>query len=205
MSSPEENVMSPHRVIRRLGFRVAPFLGIALGFAWLVQLAQPPLFARADDVATILTRMREAAGSKGWKDSNPDYLIEGRSNWNESAGDYRLRFGPSGQFLQQIDAPLSGTASFNGKVSWMVNISGVPRMLELFDHDLRQLWVGLQTGHWLAHAAPGDVVLTTEGDRDSIVLDIKQGRLKGKLHVGRTSWLPTMFKRSGVAGTQTWT
>jgi hypothetical protein len=174
--------------------------GVVMTF--LVQ-GSPP--ARAEDVATVLARMREAAGSKALKAAG-DVLIRGKSNEFDSAGEYSLRFTAAGKFLHKVDGPLGETHGFNGTTCWMVDKCGVWRTVELFDRDLWQLWVGLQTGQWLANAAPDDVALAPEGtDPGPVVLDVRQGRLKAKLHVSRTTWLPEVLRRTGVTGDQTWT
>src|SRR5262249_49387872 len=41
--------------------------------------------------------------------------------------------------------------------------------------------------------------------RRDCLLDVKQGRWQGKLHVNRTTWLPAMLRWSGVTGGEAWT
>ena len=48
-------------------------------------------------------------------------------------------------------------------------------------------------------------VTKAKGRRDEVVLEIKQGRLKAKLHVSRETWLPKSLESSGVSGPDTWT
>src|SRR5262249_3595157 len=124
----------------------------------------------------------------------------------EAPGEYTLRFTPAGKFRQVIDGPLGDTHGFDGTTCWQVNRGGVPRTLELFDRDVRQLWVGMQTGQWLAGVAADAVALVlAEGDEERVVLDVKQGRLKARLFVSRTTWLPDRLRLTGVGGDQTWT
>jgi hypothetical protein len=169
-------------------------------------LVQAPVGARAEDVATVLARMRAAAGSKALAGRAEDVLVRGKSSEYESAGDYSLRFSPAGRFVQKSDGPLGATHGFDGTTCWTVNAAGVSRTVELFDREMRQLWVGLQTGLWLAHADADSVSLAPDGgDRHTVVLNIRQGRLKAALQVNRTTWLPEVLKRTGVTGEQTWT
>jgi hypothetical protein len=199
-------IMNDERSGDRKLVRAGQFTRLALSCACLVQFSGPPLFGRADDIDTILTRTRQAAGSSSLKAEKSDFVIEGRSNWNDSAGTFRLRFAPSGRFRLEIQGGLTETAGFNGKTCWMVNMSGIPQTLDLFDRDLRLLWVGLQSGLWFANSAPRSMVLQPgRGDTDTVVLSVKIGRLNGQIHVSRKTWLPVMFKRSGVNGTETWT
>src|SRR5262245_9088888 len=148
----------------------------ALGWALCVQAWMPGLPARAQDAATVVARMREAAGSSILQDFKDEVLLQGKASRYESTANYALRFAPSGKFLQTLQGPLPQTVGFNGTTSWSVGESGVYRTLELLDHDLHQLWFGLQTGYWLAHLDPSAVSLAGEGsDANTLVLDIAQG------------------------------
>jgi hypothetical protein len=172
--------------------------------AILVQAPRPQ--ARAEDVGTVLARMREAAGARAFQRLADEVVIRGKCEQFESAGEYTLRFTAAGKFRQVIDGPLGDTHGFDGTTCWQVNRGGVPRTLELFDRDVRQLWVGMQTGQWLAGVTPAGVALVPgEDDEDHVVLDVKQGRLKARLYVSRTTWLPHKLRRTGVGGDQTWT
>jgi hypothetical protein len=169
-------------------------------------LVQGSLPVGAEDVVTVLTRMRQAAGSKVLEGAAGDVLIRGKCAEYESAGEYSLRFTAAGKFLQRGNGPLGDTHGFNGTTSWMVDRSGVFRTVELLDREKWHLWVGLQTGLWLAHVAPDHVALAPHAaDEPHVVLDIRQGRLKARLHVNRTTWLPEVLRRTGITGEETWT
>jgi hypothetical protein len=162
--------------------------------------------ARAEDVGTVLARMREAAGSKVLQGLTDEFVIRGRCDHYETVGEYTLRFTAAGKFRQVIDGPLGDTHGFDGTTCWQVNTSGVPRTVELAERDKRQLWVGMQSGQWLAGVARDAVALAPgEGDDEHVVLDVKQGRLKARLFVSRTTWLPDRLRQTGVGGEQIWT
>ena len=117
-----------------------------------------------------------------------------------------MRFNSAGMFLQTLAGRLPGKVGFNGKECWSVDLSGMPERLVLHDLDRNRLWLGMQTGQWLARADNGTVALAAaKGRRDEVVLEIKQGRLKAKLHVTRGTWLPKSLECSGVSGPETWT
>jgi hypothetical protein len=162
--------------------------------------------ADAQDVAAILARMRAAAASEALRGRAGDFLIRGRCRANESEGGYSVRFTAAGKFLQKTEGPLGDTRGFDGTTCWMIDRSGVFRTVELFDRDVRQLWVGLQTGLWLAHATPDTVALAPQGgDERTVVLDIRQGKTRAKLYVDRGTWLPRSLTPVRVSGEQTWT
>jgi hypothetical protein len=184
----------------------SPAIGVCCGAALVVILVSAPLLARGEDLAAVLARMRAAAGTKVLAESSGDFLLRGKSMERESAGAYSLRFTAHGKFLAQTDSPLGATFGLDGTTCWMVDKTGTSRTVELHDRDIRQLWVGLQTGQWMANVAPGAVALAAAGsDKGPLALDIRQGRLKAKLHVNRTTWLPESLTTSGVGGEQTWT
>src|SRR5262249_50708503 len=111
------------------------FQGTCLGGMIMTFLVQAPLSAGGEEVATVLARMREAAGTKQFKSKTDDFLIQGKSSEFESAGEYRLRFTAAGKFLQTIDGPLGTTRGFNGTTCWRIDRSGVYRTVERFDRD----------------------------------------------------------------------
>jgi hypothetical protein len=179
---------------------------MVLGWVLLAHAGPLAPQARADDLATVLARMREALGGQGPEDRTGEVLIRGKSRRRESAGDYRLRSTADGKFVHRIDGPLSETHGFNGRTCWSVDPTGMPRTLELYERDLWQLLAGLQTGHWASRLDPASAALAPgDSTADAVVLDVRQGRFKAKLHVDRSTWLPTMLRRSGIRGEETWT
>jgi Aspartyl protease len=179
---------------------------VLMSWVCLAFVASMPVRAGVDDVVQVLERMRQAAGGPGPAGQAPEYLIEGKADRDGATADYSVRFTPAGMFLQTFAGPMPGQVGFNGRECWSVDWSGMPRPAELYELDRNRLWLGMQTGQWLANADPATISLETGGGQgDEVVLDIKQGRLKAKLHVDRTTWLPTSLKSSGVKGEETWT
>jgi hypothetical protein len=178
---------------------------VSLGWACLALAGTTQALAEADDVAAVLGRMRQAASGVVPAGRSSEFLIEGKADRAGSTAVYSVRFNPAGMFLQTTAGPLSGKVGFNGRECWSVDWGGMPARLALHDLDRNRLWLGMQTGQWLARADPATVaVAETEGGRDEVVLDIIQGRLKAKLHVDRGTWLPTSLVTSGVKGPETW-
>jgi hypothetical protein len=174
-------------------------IGITLGLAW-------PAQAGANDAGAALARMRQAAGIDLRQGQTGEFVILGKANRYESAGDFSLRFTPAGKFLHQVAGPLAETVGFDGKDCWAMDMTGCPRAIELYERDYFQLQIGLQTGQWLADAAAADVAVAAAGaDQGAIVLEVKHGRLKGRLRVDRSTWLPVVLERTGVTGAETWT
>jgi hypothetical protein len=149
--------------------------------------------------------MREAATGKTQPQRTEEILIRGKSWRYESAGEYSLRCSASGKFLLKHHGPLTETDGFNGSTSWTLDLTGMPRTLELSDRDHNQLWVGLQTGLWLAQIAPEAISpVPEESDREVVVLNIRQGRLGAKLHVNRKTWLPVLLLPQDMACRGSW-
>jgi hypothetical protein len=161
---------------------------------------------KADDAATILGRMREAAGLPVATGRPAEFLIEGKAERSGTTSDYSLRFSSAGMFLQTQTGPMPGLVGFNGKECWCTDLSGMPERLVLHDFDRYRLWFGIQTGQWLVGADAASVsIARVKGRRDEVVLNIKQGRLKAKLCVSRETWLPKSLDSSDVSGPENWT
>jgi hypothetical protein len=163
---------------------------------------------KSSDVTTILESMRRAADQPDSKGRPAEILIEGKADRSGLTSDYTLRFttGSREMFLQIIAGPLPGEIGFNGKECWSTDLSGMPLRSELRDLDRNRLLLALETGQWLAHADAKTVTLAkAKPARDEVVLEIKQGRLKGELRVSRATWLPKSLKRSGSSDDNMWT
>jgi len=174
-------------------------IGMTLGFAW-------PMQPGAADPAAVLARMRQAAGIEVREGQTALFLLEGKSNRYESAGDFSVRFTRAGKFLHKVGDPMAETVGFDGRECWVVDMTGCPRRLELYERDYLRLQVGLQTGQWLADVVAADIALAPEhGEEGTVVLDLRQGRLKARLRVDRSTWLPVTLVLTGVAGAETWT
>jgi len=99
---------------------------MALGFGG-------PLRAGDNESANLIARMRRAAGRKVVESEAVEFLVRGKASRHASAGDYSIRFTPAGQFLSKVEGPLAETVGFDGKVCWAVDMTGMPRSLELLD------------------------------------------------------------------------
>jgi Aspartyl protease len=162
-----------------------------------------PAQVKVDDVATVLASMRQAAGRPVLSGRPAELLVEGKVDRAGLTSDFSLRFAPAGMFLETIAGRLPGQLGFNGKVCWSTDLSGMPERLELHDLDRNRLWFGMRTGQWLSTA---NVDLSkAKVPRDEVILDIKQGRFKAKVHVSRDTWLPKSLDSAGVEGPETWT
>ena len=161
---------------------------------------------KADDAATVLARMRQAAGGPVATGRRAEILIEGKAVRSGTTSDYSLRFNSAGMVLKTHTGPLPGMAGFNAKEGWSTDLSGMPERLVLHDLDRSRLWLGMQTGQWPVWAeAAGVSVAKIKGPGDEVVLNIKQGRLKAKLFVSRETWLPKALESSDVSGPEHWT
>ena len=150
--------------------------------------------------------MRRAAGIEALKRQAAEIIVRGKSIRYESAGEYSIRFTPAGKFVFQVGGTMAEMVGFDGRACWAVDMTGMPRALELLDRDYHLLQIGLCTGVWLAHVEITDLALEPEGrDQSTVVLAVKKGRFKGKLLVNRQTWLPVAFERTGVTGAERWT
>jgi hypothetical protein len=190
--------MTLRQKIARLHVGGVQLIGIALGCA-------RPLHAGAADAASVLARMRQAAVTSALDGHGVEFIIRGRTNRYESPGPYSIRFAPSGEFVFHVEGPLAETVGFDGRACWAVDMTGMPRSLELLDRDYHLLQIGLSTGQWLAHVDVADVTLAPDhSDPNTVVLAVRHGRFQGKLRVNGQNWLPVAFERTGVTGRETW-
>jgi Aspartyl protease len=182
------------------------FAGFALAWAEFAFPGTVRAQVKADDAATVVGRMRQAAGLPVGTGRPAELLIEGKVDRSGTISDYTLRFNSAGMFLQTVTGPLPGSIGSNGKECWWTDLSGMPERLALHDLDRNTLWLGMHTGQWLARADAASVALAkAKGPRDEVVLNIKQGRMKAKLYVSRATWLPVSLESSDVSGPETWT
>jgi hypothetical protein len=159
-----------------------------------------------NEAETILTSMRKAAGSAALKQQTGDLLISGRSTESGSAAEFRLHFTSGDRFLEKVEGPLGETRGCNDSCCWKFDRSGVSRTLELSDRDGCELLTRIQTGQWLANVdAKNVVVAANEGDPRTAILHVHQGRLKARLYVNRSTWLPESLVWSDIAGEHAWT
>ena len=89
--------------------------GIHLGGVVMAVLMQASAGSvRGQDVAGVLTRMREAAGTNVLANTAGDFLLKGKSNEHEAAGEFSLRFTAAGNTAGDFAFfQVSGTGSFN--------------------------------------------------------------------------------------------
>ena len=180
---------------------------IFLGWASFVFAGDVPAPVKADNLAVVLASMRQAVGRPVLSGRPAELLIKGKVERAGLTSDFSLRFAPNGSFLETLASPLPGQLGFNGKVCWSTDLSGMPEQLELHDLDRNLLWMGMRTGQWLSisASAPTIALARAKSPRDEVVLDVKQGRFKAKVHVSRGTWLLTSLESSGVEGPETWT
>ena len=150
--------------------------GVWLGWTCSAVAQTPATRVKADNVATILERMREAAGQPAPPGRTTEFLIEGQADRAGSTSPYSVRFTPTGKFLQTLAGPLSGTVGFNGKDCWSVDLTGMPDRVVLHDLDRNRLSLGMQTAQWLSRGDPPTVALGS---------DARPGQRGGARHQAR--------------------
>ena len=180
---------------------------IFLGWVSFVCADDVPVPVKADNQAAVLASMRQAVGRPVLAGRPAELIIKGKVDRAGLTSDFSVRFAPEGMFLETLAAPLPGQLGFNGKICWSTDFSGMPEQLELHDLDRNRLWIGTRTGQWLSisDSATTIALVTAKGPRDEVVLDVKQGRFKAKVHISRDTWLLKSLESSGVEGPETWT
>jgi hypothetical protein len=180
---------------------------ILLGWASFVFADDVSAPAKSDDLAAVLASMRQAVGRPELSGRPAELIIKGKVERAGLTSDFSVRFGPDGTFLDTITGQLPGQLGYNGKACWSTDFSGMPEQLELHDLDRSLLWIGMRTGQWLSNSAsaPTFALTRAKGPRINVVVDVKQGRFKAKVHVPRDSWLPSTLESSGAFGPEIWT
>jgi hypothetical protein len=180
--------------------------GLSLAWACCVPAAASLAQVKSDTVAAVLDSMRQAAGRAVVSGRPAELLIEGTADRAGRSSDFSARFAPDGKFLETLGGPLPGQLGFNGKTCWATDLGGMPERLELHDLDRNRLWLGMRTGQWLRTIDLASVaVAKTKSPRAEVILEVKQGRFKARVHVSRETWLPKSLDSSGVEGPETWT
>jgi hypothetical protein len=190
--------MCPHCAFAKHWSYGALFIAVFLVFA-------QSLHAEDRETAAVIARIREAAGFKALQRQSVEFVVRGKTVRYESAGEYSIRFTTAGKFIFHVAGPIAETVGFDGSDCWAVDMTGMPRRLELFDRDYHLLLIGLSTGHWLAQLDAADLARAPGGqNQDNVALTVSEGRFKGMLRVDRQLWLPRAFERTGVTGAETW-
>ena len=83
---------------------------LSLGWACFGFDRACPAQVKADDVATVLASMRQAAGRPVLSGRPVELLIEGKVDREGLTSDFSLRFAPAGMFLETLAGPLAGPA-----------------------------------------------------------------------------------------------
>jgi hypothetical protein len=210
MSLSKRNFGSPDRRSAVTSLACVAVLAITVWLGSTGQsLAQQPVGKLAvtapgrADVDTVLARMRDHAGTRVLLSRKKDTIFRGQARIHGADAEYSLRFTTDGKYLQKTGGALGETYGSNGGRAWMVNSTGIARSVELFDRDLHALLIGLETGLWLAHATKTNVAVAAEQNGDQLLgLYVQEGRLRAKLMVNRSTWLPEQLH---IPGAQTWT
>lgn len=164
--------------------------------------------ARQMDTAQVLANVRHALHYERFATTPADLVIDGAGRYLGVADSYRLRFAPSGKFVETYTGRLNQTTGFDGKTTWMVDFSGMPRVLEMQEKETAQMTIWVLTGRWLAAKGPLAVSLLPEqSDARQIALRLrlKGGLLESTLLIDSVSWQPRTLRYAVVSGPQEWT
>jgi hypothetical protein len=150
--------------------------------------------AEAENVATVLAKVREALGYRAMAAHAGGLWAEGVAESQGLRGDYELVFDPIGRFRQTIQSRRHQVVVFDGVTCWAVDWSGTPHVLQLADLEAEQTVMWIRTGRWLAEGGPFRIeLLENPGDSAHVRLRLrlKQGLREMELFVHRATWLPT--------------
>ena len=155
---------------------------------------EPPV--STDPVVEAVQAAQEALGASAFARQPQGILIRGDCRFLESDGEFELVLDAKGRFRFTIRGPLSRTTGFDGTMSWEVDWTGTPRVLELGDHEsaLAQVW--LRSGWWLSAPQRFDLSVSEEQPAPHLLaLDWKLhgGRLDGRVTLARDTGLPVSY------------
>ena len=150
----------------------------------------------AQDLETILDRVRAAIGYEQLIELDGVVRLSGRGIYNGMSGQYGLVFDSGGRAVQEFHGPISAVQGFDGKTVWMLHPTGTSSELELGDRGrvLTNLW--LLNGHWLSSCEPlwlRSAPQTASPTTWTIEVAFPDGRYEGLLHIDRETALPVSF------------
>lgn len=157
----------------------------------------------AESAAEVLARARAAVGHERLRSLSKGVVAEGVSHSRGLDSKFMFLFMPDGRYRTEIEGLLGGVSGFDGAVSWEVDWSGMPRVLEFEDLEDAQFNAWVFSGRWLAENGPFSVTLDgskTDDKRVALRLKLKNGVLEATALLDRATWLPRSFTRRTVAG-----
>jgi hypothetical protein len=179
---------------------LARLVRLLIGCVCLRAITWPPAVLGAVDEPNLdemLARIRAALGTESLEKHPAGILLEGRSRKGAEERRYSLQFTPGGKFLRRIEGNLTEVVIFDGTTAWGADWSRIPRRLEMFDLEVNQMILWVQTGRWLAPDSPlaCELVPGQGGDdRIRLKLRFKHGIMEAELAVDRATYLPSLLK-----------
>ncbi len=155
----------------------------------------------------VLDKARHAVGSARPGLPGTHIILAGPSERHGLSGRCTLTIGPSGEFLDRFDGPLSTAAGFDGETGWGLDMTGMPMRLDLDDLETPRFVYGVLSGQWLAEDGSFQVELDPrepEGHHVGLRLRIRGGVADAALLLDRATWLASRLERPLVGWMRSW-
>lgn len=169
-----------------IGWAAAPTVGVDRAPAAAAS-------AEAEDLPSLLARVRAATGVDRLLARRLPVRAEGRSSLAGVEGPWQMTLSPDGQIVQRLDGEISfGSASRNGRL-WMLDLGGEVRELFGSEAESQQLLLLTLDHRWLLPAGPLELTLERPDAPDSpptLGFTVRGGRMIGTIELHRSTWLP---------------
>ncbi len=132
---------------------------------------------------------------------------KGQAHFRGVRAPYQLQMGSFGTFVESVEHRLGYQSGFNSKQCWRADADGYSQVLELMDRDLQLLVHWVHSGYWLHSQAPLHIQLVAaskESPTLSLLVDMKNTKMKSKLELDRTTWLPKQLEYLATSGPVIW-
>jgi hypothetical protein len=163
--------------------------------------------AERDDLAALLAHVRLALGTDRFEKLSGGLVVEGEGTHYGARSRFKCRFDSNGRYVRRIDGDVGETLGFDGQSAWIVDASGLPRVLENEDREWPLLSSAVWSGTWAFASSPFELELLPSDDPATAILQIHRrgSRVKGVLVVDRSTWLPKSLERRGDTTPDIWT
>ena len=152
-------------------------------------------------LAEVLERARGAVGRL-----DHHVVLGGPARRHGLDGVVTLALSPRGAFVDRFQGRVSTVVGFDGETGWGLDMSGMPRTLDLDEVDTPRLVFAVLSGHWLDQGSFEIELHPTRSDDGvvALLLGLRGAAASATLLLDRSTWLPKRLERPLVGWERTW-
>jgi hypothetical protein len=115
------------------------------------------------------------------------------------------RFGAGSRWRRETDGPLGTVMAHDGSTTWLADVRGRARVLELGDEEQARLVGMVLSGAWVDAPPALEIAATPEADGAVHALELVLGRKRATLRLDPDTGLPSVLELTPSFGIESWT